>query len=117
MGLFSRRKSSIQSFGSPPSEQHSYYEKGPRLHPLPGEEGFLFNFAPAPVIPLNDGTSRTNNTMSPNPSSRRLTKPKRPVTAQSDTSLLPTLTPKTPNKKKNVPHQRHQEFSSVPDNQ
>jgi hypothetical protein len=102
MGLFTRRKSSIQSFGSPPSERKPYDTKAPQLHPLPGEGGFLFDFPPGPTIPLNDGTSRAINTTARKPS-RRLTKKKRPGTAQSDTSFLPRLTPKPPTKKSERP--------------
>ena len=104
MGLFSRRKSSIQSFGSPPSyENKPFYEKPPKLHPLPGEEGFLFNFPPP--TPLQDGTARTNNSMDLQPPlSRRFTKSNRPTTAHSDLSFLPPkLTPKTTKKNERPP--------------
>ena len=104
MGLFSRRKSSVQSFRSPLSKENQpYYEKAPQLHPLPGEEGFLFNFPPQ--TPLNDGTTRTNNSMDIKPPpSRRLAKPYRPTTAQSDLSFLPPkLTPKTTKKNERPP--------------
>jgi hypothetical protein len=104
MGLLSRRKSSIQSFGSPPSKENlPYYEKTPPLHRLPGEEGFVFDFPPP--TPLKDGTARTNNSMDLKPPpSRQLTKSSRPTTAHSDLSFFPPkLTPKTTKKDERPP--------------
>ena len=106
MGFFSRRKSSIQSFGSHPSDRQSQYENVLQLHPLPDEKNFNFNFPP--TTPLKDGTSRTNNTAMTCKPSRQLTKQQkghRPATALStDTSsCIPKLTPKSPEKNERPP--------------
>src|SRR5271155_2847241 len=113
MGLFTRRKSSIQSFGSPTYDQYhqqdqSYYDKSPQLHPLPGETPSFYNqnnyysSAPAPVVPLYNENSRPNTSSSRAPQ-RRLTKlQKRPATARSSVQEPPKLQPKL-NKKNERP--------------
>jgi len=106
MGLFSRRKSSTQSFGpaSTTPSQH-YTDKSTQLHTYPGQGSWDFDSAPVPSTPLYDSTSHTNNAGERKSfASKRHSKTSRPVTAQSAApSSYPTLTPKLAKKTERPP--------------
>jgi hypothetical protein len=118
MGLFSTRKASVQSsvpsfYGPSTSEQDQFqYDKTTaQLHPLPGEQSSFYNYAQAPIVPL-DSPRRTRNEsinqqFSPPPS-----RPTRPTTATSQFSIIPKLTPKPTNKKERPPSAASRVFFS-----
>lgn len=106
MGLFSRRKSSTQSFGAASTTPSQYYtDKSTQLHTYPGQGSWDFDSAPVPSTPLYDSTSHTNNAGERKSfASRRYSKSSRPVMAQSGvSSSYPTLTPKLTKKNERPP--------------